>query len=108
MIYGIIPKESDHTEQAKSQSVSSQEDQQDSGAMEFITKGFSSIWETAVDLGSKAKTSIEEAKIGEKLSTAANVVSEKAMAAGNFMYDKTKEAAGTVKDKTVELAVNIK
>ena len=66
------------------------------------------MWGAAKDLGGMAKSTIEEAKIGEKLSSVATTVSHGAMTAGTYVYDKTKTAAGAVKDKTIEISVNLK
>ena len=68
---------------------------EEQGPLNYITQGFFSIWGAARDLGGKAKEKIEEAKIGEKLSSAASAVSDTAVAAGSY-----------VKDKTVEIAVS--
>lgn len=68
--------------------------EENQGPLDYINQGFVAFWGRAKDLGGKAKEKIEEAKIGEKLSSAATVVSTKAIAAGSY-----------VKDKTVEIAV---
>lgn len=91
MVIGLpSAKPQDQPEQPKEESKENQ------GALDYISQGFFSIWGAAKDLGGKAKEKIEEAKIGEKLSSAASAVSTKAVAAGSY-----------VKDKTVEIAVNI-
>jgi len=79
--------------------------EEEKGAMAFLSKSFFSIVDSAKELGGKAKTKFEEAKIGEKLVRAKDVVVEKSIEAGNFVVDKTKIAADAVKAKTVELAV---
>lgn len=76
------------------QEVKEEQPKEEQGAMNYISQGLFSIWGAAKDLGGKAKEKIEEAKIGEKLSSAASAVSSTAIAAGSY-----------VKDKTVEIAV---
>ena len=75
------------------------------GPLGTIRSGFFSIVGAMKKAGTKAKTKIEEAKIGSKISGAAKQVSTTVGKAGTFIATKTKSAAKSVKDKTVEIAV---
>ena len=82
-------------------------EKQEEGAMGYISKGFFSIVGAAKEIGQKAKVTIEEAKLGEKITQAGNVMAQTAVTAGTYVFDKTKVAAEAVKQKSHEIAVLI-
>jgi hypothetical protein len=61
--------------------------------------------EGAKKFGDKAKVSIDEARIGDKLKTAGNFIAENAVSAGTYVSEKASIAASAIKDKSKEISV---
>ncbi len=88
----------------ESEGAAAEKEEEDKSAMGYLSKGFFSIVGTAKQLGQKAKTKIEEAKLGEKFTHAKDAVTQSAVTAGAYVVDKTKVAAQAVKQKGTEIA----
>lgn len=67
------------------------EEEKPTGALGYLKHGFSSVVDTAKELGKKTKSKLEEAKIGEKFTKAKAALAQQTAAAGTYMAQKSKQ-----------------